>query len=207
MFTAQKNTLKEIPNINPKYIKLFFFPFTIFFAFFPSFFFFLNFYLCKQCTWTRCIFFSALHRGRGIKKKYAIAQQMQMFKRETQRTMGMKQQTENFKTVKEKQIKQLKEKTEKIWNPVSFLSWVGVALRPEVYVTAAGRLPCRALHPIPRSWPCFRAGAWKLEEPASWVPFCDEGTIVRKFFESSLLSSRISFQQHSSLSQSPWVGN
>lgn len=38
--------------------------------------------------------FSALHRGRGIKKKYAIAQQMQMFKKETQRTMGMKQQRE-----------------------------------------------------------------------------------------------------------------
>lgn len=35
------------------------------------------------------MYFSALHRGKGELKKYAIAQQMQMFKKETWRTMGM----------------------------------------------------------------------------------------------------------------------
>lgn len=47
------------------------------------------------------MYFSALHRGKGELKKYAIAQQMQMFKKETWRTMGMEQQTE-LQTVREK---------------------------------------------------------------------------------------------------------
>lgn len=47
------------------------------------------------------MYFSALHRGKGELKKYAIAQQMQMFKKETWRTRGMEQQTE-LQTVREK---------------------------------------------------------------------------------------------------------
>lgn len=138
----KKNTLKEIPNINPKYIKLFFFFLSqYFFAFFSPSFFFKNFYLCKQRTWTRCI--SQLYIGERELKKYAIAQQMQMFKKEMQRELWEwnKQQTE-LQTVKEKQTKQPEEKnTKDLKSTNRFLSWMGVALRPEVKVTAAGGLP------------------------------------------------------------------
>jgi len=84
--------------------------------------------------------FSALHRGKGELKKYAIAQQMQMFKKETRRTMGMEQQTE-LQTMREKTNKTTRENTTDLQSTNRFFSWMGVTLRPEVKVTAAGRLP------------------------------------------------------------------
>ncbi len=68
---------------------------------------------------------------------------MQMFKKEMQRELWEwnKQQTE-LQTVKEKQTKQPEEKnTKDLKSTNRFLSWMGVALRPEVKVTAAGGLP------------------------------------------------------------------
>lgn len=47
------------------------------------------------------MYFSALNGGRGILKKYAIVQQMQMFKKETWGTMEIKQHIPNLKTIKE----------------------------------------------------------------------------------------------------------
>lgn len=63
-----------------------------FFAFSPLLFFFLTFNFVNNAH-EPDVFFS-IYTGVGGLKKYAIAQQMQMFKKETQRTMGKKQQTE-----------------------------------------------------------------------------------------------------------------
>lgn len=74
----KKNTLKEIPNINPKYIKCFFFPFMIFLSFF-----FFTFSFCfvnNAHEPNGCFSFS--EKVKGVLKKYAIVQQMQMFKKE-----------------------------------------------------------------------------------------------------------------------------
>lgn len=71
---------------------MFFFNFHNFFLpFLPSSFFFLTFIFVNNAH-EPDVFFS-IYIGVGGLKKYAIAQQMQMFKKETQKTMGMKQQT------------------------------------------------------------------------------------------------------------------
>lgn len=48
------------------------------------------------------MYFSALKKGGGILQKYAIVQQMQMFKKETWGIMGIKEHIPNLKTVKAK---------------------------------------------------------------------------------------------------------
>lgn len=85
------------------------------------------------------MYFSALNRGRGELKKYAIVQQMQKFKKEIQGTMEIKY-ILNLKTVMKKKHNKGLSRTvrTKLLKPTN-CSWglTGEALRPEIKATVA----------------------------------------------------------------------
>lgn len=99
-----------------------------------------------------------------------------MFKKETQRTMGMKQQTEleNSERKTNKTTKDSRRKHKKALKSTNrFFELNGGYFKTKVKVTAAGRLPCRVFTQFQVVGPALGLGHQKLEEPASWVPFCD----------------------------------
>lgn len=99
-----------------------------------------------------------------------------MFKKETQRTMGMKQQTElgnsERKTNKTAKGSRKKHKSSEI-HPWRILSQMGVTLRPKSksQLLVGCRVGCFTQFQV--AGPASGLGHQKLEEPASWVPFCD----------------------------------
>lgn len=100
---------------------------------------------------------------------------MQMFKKETQRTMGMKQQTTWKQWKENKQNNQrFKEETQKLWSPPMARSGrMGVTLRPksQSLLLVGCQVGCFTQFRV--AGPSSGLGHQKLEEPASWVPFCD----------------------------------
>lgn len=146
-------------------LSCFFLTFTIFFAFSPLLFFFFLTFIFVNNAHEPDVFFS-IYTGVGGLKKYAIAQQMQMFKKETQRTMGRKQQTEPENSEKEKTNKTTKGSRRKHrsseihpWRPRSEPDGGYFKTKARVTVTAAGRLPSGMLYPVLGSRSCFGSGA------------------------------------------------
>lgn len=103
---------------------------------------------------------------------------MQMFKKETQRTMGMKQQTElenrERKTNKTTKDSRRKHKSSEV-HPRCSLSRMGVTLRPKSKSQSLLLVGCQVgcFTQFRVAGPASGLGHQKLEEPASWVPFCD----------------------------------
>lgn len=85
--------------------------------------------------------------------------------KETQITMGMKQQTElensERKTNKTTKGSRRKHKSSETypWRSRSEPDGGYFKTKVKVTVTDAGRLPSGMLYPVPGSWPCFGAGA------------------------------------------------
>lgn len=106
-------------------------------------------------------------------KKYAIVQQMQMFKKETQGAMGI-QHIQDLKTAKEinKDPRRTKNSKDQTANPHPLL-WgaePGTLVRQKSVTDAARWLPLGTLRPKPRGPGLLQgAGQRQLEEPASWV--------------------------------------
>lgn len=104
---------------------------------------------------------------------------MQMFKRNSE-NHGNETTNRTWKQWKEnKQNNQrFKEETQKLWNPPKapkFLSRMGVTLRPKSKSQSLMLVGCQVgcFTQFRVAGPASGLGHQKLEEPASWVPFCD----------------------------------
>lgn len=142
-------------------------------------------------------------------KKYAIVQQMQMFKKETQGAMGI-QHIQDLKTAKEinKDPRRTKNSKDQTANPPPTSRGLSRELVRQKSVTDAARwLPPGMLRPKPRGPGLLQgAGQRQLEEPASWVTgLCPEDASSH-VLSSHVLSLSTSHQQCHSRSQSP-LGN
>lgn len=115
--------------------------------------------------------------------------------KETQRTMGMKQRTEREnserRTNKTTEGSRRKHKSSEPhpWRPL--LSRMGLTLRPKSKSQSLMLVGCRegCFTQFRVAGPASGLGHQKLEEPASWVPFCDGAQHTEDFCLSNSTAS------------------